>query len=357
MADAKVNSNSNSNLNIRQYSIVDYEEITNAGFVCNLSQETLDIISKLSEQVGAPTYIKTPIFLKKDSKSISTGLGGLGGIGGLNGTGGLGGGYKKIKPRSNEITDEDWEAIRAFQTTQKHISEGVEKHMDNIRGLLNKITDKNEEAMICDIKNEISQLITHKTSDDSMMKIGYSIFNIASSNSFYSSLYARLFKSLMADYDIFKKIFEDNFKEFMNLFNTIEFVDSKKNYDKFCEYTKTNDKRRAMSLFVVNLMINEVIEKEYIVDIIKQIQKLISSYICKPDKTNEIEELTENLYIIITQSKEQLCNSKNVEESWDAIINNIEFISIMKSKMKEYPSITNKTIFKHMDMLEEIKDS
>jgi hypothetical protein len=104
-------------------------------------------------------------------------------------------------------------------------------------------------------------------------------------------------------------------------------------------------------------MINEVIEKEYIVDIIKQIQKLISSYICKPDKTNEIEELTENLYIIITQSKEQLCNSKNVEESWDAIINNIEFISIMKSKMKEYPSITNKTIFKHMDMLEEIKDS
>ena len=64
-----------------------------------------------------------------------------------------------------------------------------------------------------------------------------------------------------------------------------------------------------------------------------------------------------NLYIIINQSKEQLCNSKNVEESWDAIINNIEFISIMKSKMKEYPSITNKTIFKHMDMLEEIKDS
>lgn len=332
----------------KQYNIVDYEEITNAGFICNLSQETLNIISKLSEQVGAPTYIKTPIFLKKDVKGTGSGLN-LGVLGNQ-------GGYKKVKPRTNEITDEDWEAIRAFQTTQKHISEGIEKNMDNIRGFLNKITDKNEQAMIQDIKNEILQLITHETSEENMMKIGYSIFNIASSNSFYSELYARLFKSLMKDYDIFKKIFEDNFKEFMNLFNTIEFIDPKKNYDKFCDYTKTNDKRRAMSLFVVNLMINQVIEKEEIVDIIKQIQKLISTYICKSDKTNEIEELTENLYIIITKSKESLSTATSVEESWVSIISNIEFVSILKPKMKEYPSVTNKTIFKHMDMLEEIKN-
>jgi hypothetical protein len=348
MANATINPNSNRNL--RQYTILDYEDITNAGFICNLSQETLNVISKLSEQVGAPTYIKTPIFLKKDVKGVGLGMGlGLGVSGGL-------GGYKKTKPRANEITDDDWEAIRAFQTTQKHISEGIEKHMDNIRGFLNKITDKNEDAMIRDIKNEISQLVTHETSQENMMKIGYSIFNIASSNSFYSELYARLFKSLMNDYDIFKKIFENNFKEFMNLFNTIEYVDSKKNYDKFCDYTKTNDKRRAMSLFVVNLMINEIIEKEEIVDIINQIQKLISSYICKAEKSNEVEELTENLYIIITKSKECLSHVASVQESWATIINNLEFVSILKPKMKEYPSITNKTIFKHMDILEEIKN-
>ena len=348
MANALINPNSNRNR--RQYTIVDYEEITNAGFVCNLSQETLNIISKLSEQVGAPTYIKTPIFLQKDVKGAGLGLGiGLGASGGP-------GGYKKMKPRTNEFTDDDWEAIRAFQTTQKHISEGIEKHMDNIRGFLNKITDKNEEAVIQDIKNEISQLITHETSDENMMKIGYSIFNIAISNSFYSELYARLFKSLMKDYDIFKKIFEDNFKEFMSLFNTIEFIDPKKNYDKFCDYTKTNDKRRAMSLFVVNLMINEVIEKEEILEIIKQIQKLISTYICKPEKTNEVEELTENVYIIITRSNEVLSKVASVEESWATIISNIEFISMLKPKMKEYPSVTNKTIFKHMDLLEELKN-
>jgi len=331
----------------KQYSITDYEKITNAGFVCNLSQETLDIISKLSEQVGAPTYIKTPIFLKKESRDIS-------GIGGISG-GGNGGnnGFKKMKNKPSEITDDDWEAIRAFQTTQKHVSEGIQKNVDTIRGYLNKITDTNEEALTKDIKAEISQLIEHDTSNENMMKIGHSIFNIASSNSFYSALYARLFKTLMNDYDIFKKKIEDNFKEFMNLFEEIEFVDPKKNYDKFCEYTKTNDKRRAMGLFVVNLMINNIIEKSEIIQIITQLQTLILSYLKKSEKSNEVEELSENLFIIVTKSKSYLDNG-DTKDDWNSIVKNVEFITILKPKMKEYPSITNKTIFKHMDIFEEV---
>ena len=343
----------------KQYNITDYEDITNAGFICNLSQETLDIISKLSEQVGAPTYIKTPIFLKKEGRSPNI-LGGGGGGGGGGGCVGVGVGgmskFKKTKIKPSEITDDDWDIIRAFQTTQKHVSQGIDKNIDNIRGFLNKITDANEEAMIKDIKNEISQLIEHNTSQENMMKIGYSIFNIASSNSFYSSLYARLFKSLMNEYDIFKNIFEDNFKEFINLFDSIEFVDPKKNYDKFCEYTKTNDKRRAMSLFVVNLMINEIITKSEIIEIIKQIQTLISSCIRKTDKSNEAEELTENLFIIITKSANYLAKDDTLE-SWEKIVENLKFINMLKPKMKEYPSITNKIIFKHMDIVEEISSN
>ena len=337
----------------KQYSIPDYEDITNAGFICNLSQETLDIISKLSEQVGAATYIKTPIFLKKENRSIIGLGGGIAGGSGIGGIGGSSGGFKKTKNKPSEITDDDWDAIRAFQTTQKHVSEGIQKNVDNIRGFLNKITDTNEEAMTNDIKAEISQLIEHDTPNENMMKIGYSIFNIASSNSFYSSLYARLFKALMNDYDIFKKIFEDNFKEFMNLFESIEFVDPKKNYDKFCEYTKTNDKRRAMSLFVVNLMINHIISEDEIIEIIKQLQALISSYLRKPEKSNEVEELTENLFIIVTKSKSYLGKGET-KSAWEGIIKNVEFVTILKPKMKDYPSITNKTIFKYMDIFEEI---
>ena len=333
----------------------DYDEIMNAGFLCNLTQETLDIISKLSEQVGAPTYIKTPIFLKKESRIMGAGVG-MGSatyttpnLGGGNGIGG----FKKGKNRPSEITDEDWETIRQFQTTTKHVSEGIQKNMENIRGYLNKMSEATFDKMANEIKTEISQLIEHETSDENMMKIGHSIFSIASSNSFYSELYAKLLKILMEEYEVFNKIFEDNYKVFMNLFDNIEYADPKKNYDKFCEYTKTNDNRRAMSLFIVNLMKNGVIEKEEILEIIKNLQKLIMKYITKPDKTNEVEELNENLYIIITNSLREI--KFGIDDGTENIIKGIEFISILKPKMKEYPSITNKTIFKHMDIITELK--
>ena len=262
-------------------------------------------------------------------------------------------GYKKNK-KATEISNEEWESIRSFQETQKHISQGIDINIDNIRGYLNKITQATIRDMTKSIINEIKLLIEANTSEENMLKIGHSIFNIASSNSFYSTLYASLFKDLMNEFEIFRKIFDCNFIEFMNLFKCIEYVDPKKDYDKFCEFTKANDKRRAMSTFIVNLMINNVINKEDIINIIDQLQSSIKSYIKMPDKTNEVEELSENLYIIITQTASELSKGDTADD-WNSIISSIEVISCMKPKTKGYPSISNKIIFKHMDMLEDIK--
>jgi hypothetical protein len=66
-----------------------------------------------------------------------------------------------------------------------------------------------------------------------------------------------------------------------------------------------------------------------------------------------VEELTENLFIIITKSKDYLGKGET-KSAWESIIKNVEFITMLKPKMKECPSITNKTIFKHMDIFEEI---
>jgi hypothetical protein len=100
-------------------------------------------------------------------------------------------------------------------------------------------------------------------------------------------------------------------------------------------------------------MKNGVIDKEEILEIIRNLQKLIIKYIAKPEKTNEVEELNENLYIIITSSSNKI--KFGLDEGTENIIKDIEFISILKPKMKEYPSITNKTIFKHMDIITELK--
>jgi len=43
------------------------------------------------------------------------------------------------------------------------------------------------------------------------------------------------------------------------------------------------------------------------------------------------------------------------KEEWEAVILEVEYNSKLKPKNAKHPSITNKTIFKHMDILDELK--
>jgi hypothetical protein len=149
----------------------------------------------------------------------------------------------------------------------------------------------------------------------------------------------------------------------MSLFETIEYCDPKKNYDKFCDINKANEKRKAMSLFIVNLMKNGIVEKTQVIALMRQIQELMYSNMRQEGKTNEVDELAENLYIMVKHShmmfSERACSGKEgrpphpeIVESFKSRVEQITEISKMKLKTK--PSITNKTIFKHLDMLDEI---
>ena len=179
-----------------------------------------------------------------------------------------------------------------------------------------------------------------------MMKIGNSIFNTASSNQFYSHVYATLFKDLLARHEFFKTIFETSMNDYIKLFHTIEYVDPKKDYDKFCEMNKANDKRKAMSLFIVNLMKEGVVPVTQVVDLVLDLQRMLNDYLKASGKTNELDEISETVYIIIKNGHAVLSST----EEWINILNNVTFISLLK--IKSYPSITNKTIFKHNDILE-----
>ena len=53
-----------------QYDIEQYEDIKNGGFAYDLSEDTITIVNQLAEQVGAPSYNKTPVFENKEYKNI-----------------------------------------------------------------------------------------------------------------------------------------------------------------------------------------------------------------------------------------------------------------------------------------------
>jgi hypothetical protein len=158
----------------------------------------------------------------------------------------------------------------------------------------------------------------------------------------------------MQKYDeVYKDVIQTNFDQFKALFKTIEHAEAKKDYTRFCEVNKTNDKRRAMSLFIINLMKEGVVATSKIVDIVQQLQTLIQEHLRQSDRANEVEELTENLFIILKDAHPFL-RVEHADE-WTAIMQEVEYNSKLKPKNAKYPSITNKTIFKHMDILDECK--
>jgi hypothetical protein len=336
-----------------QYSLSDFERIIYNGFEYTVHPDVVALVSKLADQVGAPTYVKTPVFPKnKASVSLSNPASSTSASGSSFFSNSNSSGSEKQRSTgsrrvdSQQITDEDWESIRAFQATEVTRSQGIETIINTIRSCLNRITTDNYTEMRDAILSEIATLISSSANEESMLKIGTSIFNTASSNQFYSQTYATLFKDLLEKHDFFKPIFEESMKDYIKLFQRIEYIDPKKDYDKFCENNKSNDKRKAMSLFIVNLMKEGIVPASQVVELVIDLQRMLNDNLKLAGKTNELDEISENIYIIIKNGHTELTGM----DEWVNILNNITFISLLK--IKSYPSITNKTIFKHVDILE-----
>ena len=351
----------------RQYTLQDFNDIISAGFSYDFKDSNvIALISSLANKVGAPTYIKTPVFPKREKPIIAGSGAGTGAVAVVAPN--LSNSSQDFstanrRPRNNnkpsQITDDDWNMIRTFQKTEMKKTEGIEKRIDTIRSLLNKLTDSTYNAVEAEILAEVKDIIhsddggideENITNITNITKIANSIFNTASTNTFYSALYSKLFKQLVNCHEIFSKVFEKSFSEFVGCFKKVEYVDPSVDYNKFCDNTKLNDKRKAMSMFIVNLMKETMLDSDSVVDIITELQEMVNSYIKQANKMNELEELNENIFILVTNGKDIL--SKH--EKWESIVSKIKFLSILKVKMKEYPSVNNKLIFKNMDILEEL---
>ena len=147
-------------------------------------------------------------------------------------------------------------------------------------------------------------------------------------------------------------IYQKNFKNFMLLFNNIRFVPAEENYDEFCKVNKENEKRRSMGSFFVHLMNNEVIEDTAILDLIETLKNNMLNLMDEENKKDEVEEFGENIVILIKGGKDTLESSSRDEGfDWNDCIEFIE--NMTKRKVSNHPSLSNKVVFKFMDLEEE----
>lgn len=292
-----------------------------------LPQEAIDMITSLADQVGAPTYVKTPQFNKD---------------------------RKKRKENGNE----EWAVLRNFKATEivNHASD-VDKTIDTIRMAINKMTDETKEARIKEIKQNLNDIKTKENYNENINKISNIIFDIACGNKFYSNLYAELLLELMTECPEMKDIFNSNLSNYLKVYEKIDYVDANTDYEQFCVLNKENENRRALSTFLFNLVGNKLISNNIIHDLLDSMRVDISTMITQDNKKYIIDEIMENIMIFITGENAQDIILYNYE-SKDKLLSYIRTIAMMNANTnkEKYPSLSSKLIFKCEDILDILED-
>lgn len=292
---------------IMVYELNDFKTIKEKGFEYTIPDESRNLITLLANLVGSPNYSKSPYFIKTDKKK------------------------KKHTPSSNI----GWDMLRSFKKTELKEKTETEQHLDTIRVLMNKVSEKTFE----DVTNKIKDLIRTVYDDhDIHEKVMSLLFSIASSNRFYSSLYAKLYTELVNEFPILRTYFNTILNGYIELFKNIESCNPDKDYNKFCEINKQNDHRRSISSFITNCMLLDNIDVKVINDLIYYLQKLMLEH---SDDIMMIEEITENYFIIIKCGLNKIVLS----DDWGNIYEYIQQNSLHKS-------FNNKIRFKFMDLLD-----
>jgi hypothetical protein len=332
-----------------KYSINDINNISYQGFNYEVPENVMDLIRYLSGQVGFTGSLRSPIFKKRDVDVIGEPV---------NNSNNLNNRNKKRKGnKQNEITDEEWESLRTFQPTKFAEKVGIDIHIDTIRTCLNKLTDKLFNKIRDEIFDTMNKIIAEGCSDEDMSKVGFVIFDICSTTKFYSKLFADLYCEMVSKFVFLKPTFNNYYTTYKELFNNIEYVEPDVNYDQFCEINKVNQKRRSFSQFLVSLSLNGFLDKTEIIKLLVNLLNMVLDLINKDGNKNIVDEITENIVILYNKELISYFEDNDLLDDDEYTINNDNIVEVVNKlslmKSKDFKSLTNKSVFKFMDLCEQ----
>jgi flavodoxin len=296
-----------------------------------LDPSVLSILSFIEKNIDIPDYDRVPV-----QPSVST--------------------WKKHEKKQNkkkEPSPDDWELMRNFKSTKFEIKTGIDKTINELRNKLNNIAESTYDKHRTGILEIINEFISDNEDEDdfeeNITKMATTIFDISSRSKFNSALYARLYADFIELHSIFGSIIESNVKVVEESFYKIVYVDPNVDYDGFCEYTKQNEHRLSMTLFYANLMKQNVVDQTIILSLIQLFILYIESEMKQENKTAILENIAENVFVMISSTMNEL----KIHDDWKHVVDKVATLSGYKNKM--FPSLSNRIIFKFMDIRDLIK--
>ena len=162
-------------------------------------------------------------------------------------------------------------------------------------------------------------------------------------------MYARLHFDLIEKFPILQGLCSETFESYFSLFENIQYIDPDEDYSKFCDINRINDKRKSMSSFLIHLMNYGILDTSKMLQLVTNLQNKMEILIKDSQNKRIIEEISENIFILVTNGEKLFKLETN---DWEPVIKSIERISLMKPR--NFPGLTNKTIFKYMDIIDSI---
>ena len=235
-----------------------------------------------------------------------------------------------------------------FKVTKKIEKTGIDALFNKIRINLNKITStskKTNESFKDDIAKYIIEIKEEYLEDwsENKIKINEFIIDVICTNHFYSNVLVEVYSMLIGDFDLMN-LLTDEIKSRDDFLYKLEWFDSNEDYDKFCENNKKNESYRGYVLFLINIMKKGFISREYLCKLLDKLLCRLNECVILDDNQGIVEEISELSFILIKNAYDEL----KEHERWESLYDEIK--KILKLKAKNFKSLSNKTIFKFMDL-------
>jgi hypothetical protein len=261
------------------------------------------------------------------------------------------GSASSVKEESS--ADAEWEMMRSFKATKIESKTGIEKTVNDVRIALNKISAANydkQRDVVLGLVNGYFESSDEEKTEANTRRISKAIFDIASTNKFYSEMYAKLYKELVEAHSVFRELLEEMLDGFIQSLDSIPvYVDPDSDYDGFCAYSKACEIRKSTSTFIVNCLKTDLVEYHRVVDIVAVFVKYVDDKRSEDGFSKCVEEVVENIYIIATLCATEL----SIIPKWkDYVLPKIQLF--VKEKSNGFPSMSNRAAFKFMDLLEKL---
>ena len=257
---------------------------------------------------------------------------------------------KKKKPNGYYKRPQEVIIDPNFKATVILKREGFDKICSQIKACINKITPSNYSRLIQDIYEKMDDIMVDSNIEEEKDKIASILVSELPSVAFQSEINAKIFLDLMNKYSFLEKTVSMFIADYDEIITNISNITvNSDDYEAFCNNNKRNDLRKSKGLFMINIMRNKLLTKDFVINILKYFQDMLFKNIDEEGRENIVEEITENLYILLINGKSDLSGEKD----WGAIINKIS--DITKLVVKDHASFTSRAKFKNMDILDNLK--